>query len=256
MTPSSSITTKTSNDSKKEFYPFKDLFTPKTTSTSVLKRPGSIIHQQRDRITPQYEDNDDDNNDAYDDDYAYDEDDGNEVEGQDSTHTLSSSSSPSQLVLQSSTRSLEASGGRGGGGMLASGGISSTRNSSFSEVLEVGRFAKILSAQWYSNQMAVRRRRDVFGDRSLSIEVQFGEYGLVRVFFPKPALCSLLSPSQKEKLYESLDYTLDDAQILREYFRLCEDFTDHLQSKQSISGNNALVRFRFAHYEVVESLPW
>jgi hypothetical protein len=123
---------------------------------------------------------------------------------------------------------------------------------------EVQRFAKTFSALFFKNgyDRQLRARRDMFGDMSLSIEVNFAEYGLVRVFFPKPAICNFLSDEQKDRMHELLDYTVDDAQILRDFFRLTERLTDELRSKRVIAGDSMIGKLRFANNELIESMPW
>jgi hypothetical protein len=73
--------------------------------------------------------------------------------------------------------------------------------------------AKMIAAQWFIGHRVTQSRRDMFGDMSLSIEVQYAEHGLVRVFFPKPAICNLLSDAQKAITLERIDYTVDEAQV-------------------------------------------
>ena len=41
---------------------------------------------------------------------------------------------------------------------------------------------------------------------------------LVQVFFPRPAVCHYLTDEQKLLLHESLDYSLDGPQLLRDFF--------------------------------------
>lgn len=73
--------------------------------------------------------------------------------------------------------------------------------------------AKTISAQWFQGPRVTQSRRDMFGDMSLSIEVQYDNHGLVRVFFPKPAICNLLSDAQKDLTHERIDYTVDETQV-------------------------------------------
>eukprot|EP00613_Pedinella_sp_CCMP2098_P038450 CAMPEP_0171805808 /NCGR_PEP_ID=MMETSP0991-20121206/74941_1 /TAXON_ID=483369 /ORGANISM="non described non described, Strain CCMP2098" /LENGTH=221 /DNA_ID=CAMNT_0012418471 /DNA_START=111 /DNA_END=774 /DNA_ORIENTATION=+ len=69
-------------------------------------------------------------------------------------------------------------------------------------------------------------------DSVLSIEVQFRpEHGLVKVFFPRPAVCGFLTEQQQTFAREKLDFTLDEAQVLREFFRLTDGITDEIRHR-------------------------
>jgi hypothetical protein len=62
-----------------------------------------------------------------------------------------------------------------------------------------------------------RKNLELFEDSCLSIEVAFNGQ-LVETFFPRPAICTSLSEEQKLLLHESLDYSLDGPQLLRQFF--------------------------------------
>jgi hypothetical protein len=79
-------------------------------------------------------------------------------------------------------------------------------------------------------------RRHHFTDSVLSIEVQFGpEHGLVQVFFPRPAVVAFLTEQQQLDTHETLDYTLDDAQVLRDFFRQRHGITNEIRHRRRLA---------------------
>jgi hypothetical protein len=104
-------------------------------------------------------------------------------------------------------------------------------------------------------------RRRLFTDAVLSIEVQFGaEHGLVKVFFPRPAVCGFLTEQQQQTAHERLDYTLDDAQVLRDFFRLTEGITDEIQHRRRLAGSGEAffvgTFLKVTTNESFEVVPW
>ena len=101
------------------------------------------------------------------------------------------------------------------------------------------------------------RQRRMFSDLVLSIEVQDGEHGLVRVFFPRPAVCLYLSDQQKQAVYDRLDFTAADSQVLREFLRRFRSITDEISYKKRLANKPLLGMFlRFTTNENYEVFPW
>jgi hypothetical protein len=92
----------------------------------------------------------------------------------------------------------------------------------------------------------------------LSIEVQFGpEHGLVQVFFPRPAVVAFLTEQQQLDTHEKLDYTLDDAQVLREFFRLSDSITDEIRHRRRLAETSFCGTFlNVTTNESFEVVPW
>ena len=115
---------------------------------------------------------------------------------------------------------------------------------------------KIRSLQMLQTKKFGRQRR-MFSDLVLSIEVQDSDHGLVRVFFPRPAVCLFLSEQQKQTVYERLDFTAADSQVLREFLRMFRSITDEIAYKKRLANKPLLGMFlRVTTNESYEVFPW
>jgi len=116
---------------------------------------------------------------------------------------------------------------------------------------------EIFRSQASLQQKHFGRRRRMFSDLVLSIEVQHGEHGLVRVFFPRPAVCLYLSEQQKQAVHQRLDFTAADSQVLREFLRMHRSITDEVAYKKQLANQRLLGTFlRVTTNENFQVFPW
>jgi hypothetical protein len=121
----------------------------------------------------------------------------------------------------------------------------------FDQQLEIFRSQAVLQQKNFG------RRRRMFSDLVLSIEVQHGEHGLVRVFFPRPAVCLYLSEQQKQAVHQRLDFTAADSQVLREFLRMHRSITDEVAYKKQLANQRLLGTFlRVTTNENFQVFPW
>ena len=102
------------------------------------------------------------------------------------------------------------------------------------------------------------RRRKMATNNVLSIEVQFEHHGLIRVFFPRPAVLHYLSPQQMQSVHERMDYTADEGQVLRSFFTFANALTDEIEFKQQLAKSGRIFgRFlKLTTNESFEMVPW
>ena len=77
-----------------------------------------------------------------------------------------------------------------------------------------------------------QRHRAYFEDHVCTIEIQWGDK-LVRTCFPRPQVCSFLSDETKQATHELLDYTVEDGQLIRDFFAMATDLTDEMEPRSA-----------------------
>jgi len=97
-----------------------------------------------------------------------------------------------------------------------------------------------------------QRHRAYFEDHVCTIEIQWGDK-LVRTCFPRPQVCGFLTDESKQAAHERLDYTVEDGQLIRDFFAMATDLTDEMEHKMKLAGNYFL---RVTTHDYFEILPY